>query len=67
MSSALGSKPQLYLIVSPQRQAKYNKYTLEERVKMGGYGRENGPAKFARHFQIASHFLVEGRIAKFKI
>ena len=50
MSSALGSKPWLYLLISPQRQAKYNKYTLEERVKVGGYGTENGPAKVARHF-----------------
>jgi len=40
------------MLVSPQRQAKYNKYTLEERVKVkvGGYGTENGPAKVARHF-----------------
>jgi len=34
----------------PQRQAKYNKYTLEERVKVGGYGTGNSPAKVARHF-----------------
>ena len=47
-----GSKQWLYMLVSPQRQAKYNKYTLEERVKVkvGGYGTENGPAKVARHF-----------------
>jgi len=29
---------------------KYNEYTPEERVKMGRYGTENGPAKVARHF-----------------
>ena len=45
-----GSKPWLYLLVLPQRQAKYNECTLEERVKVGGYGTENSPAKVARHF-----------------
>jgi len=29
---------------------KYNEYTLEERVKMGRYGTENGSAKVARHY-----------------
>ena len=33
--------------VPPRSQVKYNEYTPEKRVKMGGYG---GPSKVARHF-----------------
>jgi len=46
--------------VSPRSQVKHNKYTLEERVKMGRYGTENGLDKVAiyRHFSQ----LLDGKL-----
>jgi len=39
-------------------QAKYNMYTLEERVKDKRYGAKNGPTKTARHFSQ----LLDGKL-----
>ena len=36
----------------------YNKYTLEERVKMGRHGAGNGPSKVMKHFSL----LLDGKL-----
>ena len=45
--------------VSPQNRVKYyNKYTLEERVKMGWYGAKNSPSKLTKCFSL----LLDGKL-----
>jgi len=38
--------------------SKFNKYTPEERAKMGRYDAENGPSKVAKH----SSLLLDGKL-----
>jgi len=50
MRHALNSSPTCSNVVSPQSQAKYSEYTMEERTKMGRHGADNSPAKAADTF-----------------